>query len=130
MHVEILDKNGKIIFFDRINDDDDFEEIEQKAKDFDFPVCIKWERSSDGQVAYWSPRGAGFRPHWYNKAGGAMPGAGAPTKPEQLKKEQIGLQLPRWMTAKLDEMRPQSRAAIIEGALLDKFGWQAPDVGC
>lgn len=70
MHVEILDKNDKILFFDRINDDDDFYLIEEKAEEFDCQVCIRWSRSSDGQVAFWSPRGASFRPHWYNSKKG------------------------------------------------------------
>jgi hypothetical protein len=65
-------------------------------------------------------------PHWYNALGGATPGAGAPTKAEQLKKRQIGVQLPVWMIAKLDEMKPKTRQAIIEKALLEKFGWKPP----
>jgi hypothetical protein len=105
---------------------DDFAAVEEQAKGYDFPVCIRWKRSSDGQTSYWSPRGVSFMPHWYNALGGATPGAGAPTKAEQLKKRQIGVQLPVWMIAKLDEMKPKTRQAIIEKALLEKFGWKPP----
>ncbi len=39
---------------------DDFAAVEQQAKGYDFPVCIRWKRSSDGQTSYWSPRGVSF----------------------------------------------------------------------
>jgi len=128
MDVMIIDKTDKTRKNFKIESDQEFDFIEDIAKGFDFPVCIKWSRASDGQVAYWSPRGVSFGPHWYNQSGGAMPGAGAPTKPEQLKKNQVSLQLPLWMIAKLDEMKPLKRQAIIEQALLEKFGWQPPTV--
>jgi len=57
--------------------------------------------------------------------GGYRPGAGAPRKPDWLKKRQIGLQLPGWIIDKLDEL-PQSRAVAIETALIAKHGWQRP----
>jgi hypothetical protein len=57
--------------------------------------------------------------------GGAMPGAGAPKKPDWLKKRQIGLQLPDWIIDKLDNL-PESRSTEIETALIDKYGWKPP----
>jgi len=57
--------------------------------------------------------------------GGAMPGAGAPKKPDWLKKRQIGLQLPNWIIDKLDNL-PESRSMKIETALIDKYGWKPP----
>ena len=59
--------------------------------------------------------------------GGVRPGAGAPTKPDHLKKRQVGIQLPEWMIAELDKL-DGPRQAIIEKALLDKFGWKPPVV--
>jgi hypothetical protein len=57
--------------------------------------------------------------------GGVMPGAGAPKKPEWLKKRQVGLQLPGWIIDKLDDLS-ESRAIEIEAALVDKHGWEPP----
>ena len=31
--------------------------------------CIQWARSEDGQMAYWGPAGAVFKPHWYVRMG-------------------------------------------------------------
>ena len=31
--------------------------------------CIRWSRDSDGQVAYWGPKGATLKPHWYSRPG-------------------------------------------------------------
>lgn len=31
--------------------------------------CIRWSRDSDGQVAYWGPKGATLQPHWYARPG-------------------------------------------------------------
>jgi hypothetical protein len=52
--------------------DDDFEVVEEAAKDKaagGVKCCIRWQRSEDGQAAYWGPRGACFSPHWYSKPG-------------------------------------------------------------
>jgi hypothetical protein len=116
----IIDKNDEYYTEDMEILNDDFAAVEEQAKGYDFPVCIRWKRSSDGQITYWSPRGVSFKPHWYNARGGT------PTKAEQLKKRQIGVQLPVWMIAKLDEMKPKTRQAISEEALLEKFGWKPP----
>lgn len=51
---------------------DDFDEAEEfaaaKAAE-GVKCCIRWHRDDDGQVAYWGPRGACFKPHWYSKPG-------------------------------------------------------------
>lgn len=55
-----------------LNDDDEFDEIVAAAKDLAAKgtrCCIRWERDTDGQVAYWGPRGAVFQPHWYGPVG-------------------------------------------------------------
>lgn len=31
--------------------------------------CIRWSRDSDGQTAYWGPKGACLGPHWYARPG-------------------------------------------------------------
>lgn len=59
--------------------------------------------------------------------GGVREGAGRPELNPLLKKRQVGLQLPEWMIAKLDEM-DEPRQAIIEQALIDNFGWTPPVV--
>jgi len=58
-----------------------------------------------------------------NIKGGYRPGAGAPKKPEWLKKRQIGLKLPSWVIDKIDSLG-QSRAVIIENALIEKYKWE------
>jgi hypothetical protein len=54
------------------NDPAEWEVIETKAVEFaaaGTKCCIRWSRESDGQVAYWGPRGATLKPHWYRKPG-------------------------------------------------------------
>jgi hypothetical protein len=51
-------------------DDSGFAAVEQEAKRLVadqecMRSCIKWNRYSDGQSAYWGPHGAQFEPHWY-----------------------------------------------------------------
>jgi len=51
-----------------INEDGDFGPIELRARALaaaGTKCCIRWYRPSDGQVAYWGPRGATRRPYWY-----------------------------------------------------------------
>lgn len=48
--------------------------------------------------------------------GGKREGSGRKPVPDQLRKEQIGLKLPRWLIDWLDT-RPESRAVAIEHAL-------------
>ena len=65
----------------------------------------------------------------YNdKLMGAHRALGRPPAHHLLKKEQIGLKLPRWLIDKLTA-EPRSRALTIELALREKFGWTQPDVG-
>ena len=66
----ILDKNLDPIVGcdDFLIVDDDFSEIEKIALSPPTIYCIRWIRTSDGQVAYWSPRGASVVPYWYGKA--------------------------------------------------------------
>lgn len=66
LNVYIIAVNGQCLYSNWIDDDSEFEAIEEKTQNFDEPVCIKWDRPSDGQVAYYSPNGACFDPYWYN----------------------------------------------------------------
>ena len=55
-----------------IADDADFAAIETQAAELaaaGTKCCIRWSRSSDGQVAYWGPKGATLQPHWYARRG-------------------------------------------------------------
>lgn len=65
----IFDAEGDPLFGEYIIDsDDDFDAVEATAKDVarnGTRCCIWWQRSDDGQVAYWGPKGASFKPHWY-----------------------------------------------------------------
>lgn len=57
--------------------------------------------------------------------GGKREGAGRPPASPDLKKEAISLKLPRWL---LDWMatREESRAVLIEQALIEKHGLKPP----
>lgn len=54
----------------QIDDDTDFAHVVAAAKSFaarsGIRCAIQWTRDSDGQVAYWGPSGACFRPHWFS----------------------------------------------------------------
>ena len=68
----VLDINDCPISEDFIVENDDFSSAEQAAEqaaENGTKCCIRWKRSSDGQVAYWGPSGAAFKPHWYVKQG-------------------------------------------------------------
>lgn len=55
-----------------ISEDAEFEPLETKARELaesGTRCCIKWHRDSDGQVAYWGPKGACLDPHWYAQPG-------------------------------------------------------------
>jgi hypothetical protein len=63
----LINKIGDIVSDEyMINDDDEFRDLIQIAKNCNETVAIKWQRSTDGQVAYWSPNGASLAPHWFN----------------------------------------------------------------
>ena len=61
-------------------------------------------------------------------SGGKREGAGRKPAHPLLKKEMISLKLPRWLIDRIDEEQ-ESRAVMIETALLEKHGWIPPDVG-
>ena len=55
-----------------VSEDAEFAALETQAAELaaaGTKCCIQWSRDSDGQVAYWGPKGATFRPHWYIKPG-------------------------------------------------------------
>lgn len=55
-----------------IADDAEFWGVEAQAAELaasGTKCCIRWSRSSDGQVAYWGPKGATLQPHWYARPG-------------------------------------------------------------
>ena len=52
--------------------DDDFRLTVKEAKRLaksGTPCCIMWQRTEDGQVAYYGPRGCSLQPHWYGTIG-------------------------------------------------------------
>jgi hypothetical protein len=68
----VLDTQDCPVSEDFIVENDDFSEAEEAAEataEAGTKCCIRWSRSSDGQVAYWGPSGAAFKPHWYAKPG-------------------------------------------------------------
>ena len=68
----VLDTKYCPISEDFIVENDDFSEAEaaaEAAAENGTKCCIRWSRSSDGQVAYWGHSGAAFKPHWYAKPG-------------------------------------------------------------
>ena len=52
--------------------DGDFSEVEIIAKRGGETCCIMWQRESDGQVAYYGPRGCTLRPYFYKPEQGDM----------------------------------------------------------
>ena len=55
-----------IVYYD-IDTDADFDAVEQQAEELaasGINCCIRWDRSSDGQVAFWAAR-VNFEPYWY-----------------------------------------------------------------
>ena len=55
-----------------IENDADFSGMENKDQEYALngtKCCIRWSRDSDGQIAYWGPEGAIFKPYWYVKQG-------------------------------------------------------------
>ena len=53
-----------------LDDDSGFYAIEAKSMNYAIKghtCCIRWSRDSDGQIAYWGPKGAISCPHWYSK---------------------------------------------------------------
>jgi hypothetical protein len=63
------------------NDDGCLMAAEKLAKEYAAAgsvCCVRWQRDTDGQVAFWTPRGCSFSPHWYGgeNRGGAGRNAG------------------------------------------------------
>ena len=55
-----------------VADDTEFAALEIQAAELaaaGTKCCIRWSRDSNGQVAYWGPKGTAFKPHWYAKPG-------------------------------------------------------------
>lgn len=55
-----------------VDTDSEFEALEAQAIEFAASgkkCCIRWSRDSDGQTAYWGPRGATLKAYWYSKPG-------------------------------------------------------------
>lgn len=53
--------------------DDEFQEVEDAAKAFaaeGTTCCIQWHRESDGETAYYGPRGCQIKPHWFSQISG------------------------------------------------------------
>ena len=67
------------------------EEAAEQAAENGTKCCIRWSRSSDGQVAYWGPSGAAFKPHWYAKPGRPTEMAGGKAVKVYLDAESIAI---------------------------------------
>jgi hypothetical protein len=55
-----------------VSEDAEFEALEMQAAELaaaGTKCCIRWSRDSDGQTAYWGPKGATLQPHWYSRPG-------------------------------------------------------------
>lgn len=55
-----------------VSEDAEFAALETQAAELaasGVKCCIRWSRDSDGQVAYWGPKGATLQPHWYARPG-------------------------------------------------------------
>jgi hypothetical protein len=68
----ILDANMHPISDDYPVIADDFVPVIREAKRLASSgtrCCIRWQRTDDGQVAYYGPRGCSMHPHWYGSAG-------------------------------------------------------------
>lgn len=61
-------------------------------------------------------------------SGGARQGAGRKPAPLMLKKEPVSLKLPRWLIEWMDG-RPESRAVLIEDAIIRRHKLKPPDDG-
>lgn len=68
----ILDAEMRPISDDFQIVDDDFSAVILAAKQVVMEgkrCCIIWQRTQDGQVAYYGPRGCSLQPHWYGASG-------------------------------------------------------------
>jgi hypothetical protein len=72
----IMDANGVSISNDFPIVCDDFATVVAAAESSGTRCCIQWQRTDDGQVAYYGPRGCQLSPHWYNMHGGSGRGQG------------------------------------------------------
>lgn len=101
----------------KIDHDGEFDYLEQMAEELGRICCIRWKRDTDGQQAYWTPKGAAFEPHWYN--------AGQPKKPDHLRKTPVTVKLPGWLNDWLGE-QDEAKAVLIEQALITQHGLTPP----
>lgn len=68
----LIDFNGNPVSDDFCIVDDDFSGVINAAEgtaENGTKCCIRWNRDTDGQTAYWSPSGATLKPYWYAKPG-------------------------------------------------------------
>ena len=72
----LFDSNGSPISDDFEIVGDDFGMVVAAAESAGARCCIQWQRTDDGQVAYYGPRGCQLSPHWYNVRGGPGRGQG------------------------------------------------------
>ena len=90
----VMDINECPISEDFIIENDDFSGVEEAAEaaaENGTKCCIRWTRNSDGQVAYWGPSGAAFKPHWYAKPGRPSEMAGGKAVKVYLDAESIAI---------------------------------------
>jgi len=68
VNLEPLFAGDEVNYAYEIDTDSDFDTLEKRAKEFGAKgkkCCIQWENPTDGTIAYWSPHGSTFEPHWY-----------------------------------------------------------------
>lgn len=68
----VIDFNGVPLSDDFLINDDDFSGVTKAAENIaesGAKCCIRWNRDTDGQVAYWGPSGSTINPRWYIKQG-------------------------------------------------------------
>lgn len=68
----ILDAEMRPISEDFPVIEDDFQPVIREAKrlaSFRTRCCIMWQRTEDGQTAYFGPHGCCLSPHWYGPSG-------------------------------------------------------------
>jgi hypothetical protein len=65
IYAYLINKNFDVISDDYMIRGDKFEKLVDLAERFATPAAIVWQRSTDGQVAYWGAQGATLTPYFF-----------------------------------------------------------------
>lgn len=117
VYAHLQDRQGNPLSDDYEVSGDDFEAVEQAALNLGRICCIRWNRTSDGQVAYWTPKGVSFEPFWY--------GAGQPRKDPSELKRPMSLKLSPFVMDWLDA-QDTPKAQMIETAIIEYYKIKRP----